>query len=285
MQSTLTKWVGKLPDYKELARQRVSDSDILKMALEGKARLSRQKVRELHHKTARTGQFFTPEPIADLAAFLGEIRKGESVLDPACGLGDLMFAALQYTSNVEGIELMFETCRLASKVLGLNVRRGHSLEEVNKIKSYDVIVANPPFGRIGRGSLDTWSEFELNKNRGSNRMENLFLELCLKLAKRRVVMIVPNSLLSNPGEQYVRKWLLENFGYRATIDLPRKTFWKSARQRNKWTTPVTNTRTGLIVVDKVKPDGDYKIFMAIPQEPGDFEKIKECWTKFREENP
>lgn len=194
-----------------------------------------------------------------------------------------MFAALQYTSNVEGVELMFETSALASTVLGLNVRRGNSLEEINKVKAYDVVVANPPFGRIGRNSLDTWNDFLLNKKRGSNRMENLFLELCLRIAKRRVVMIVPNSLLSCARDKFVREWLLKNFGYRATIDLPRKAFWKSARQRNKWTTPTTNTNTSIMVVDKTKPEGDYKIFMVMLEKAEDFGKLKEAWRKFREE--
>lgn len=83
MQSTLTTWVGKLPDYTELTKQRVPDREILRMALNGKATLSREKVKELHCKTARTGQFFTPEPIADLVAVLGEIKPSETVLDPA----------------------------------------------------------------------------------------------------------------------------------------------------------------------------------------------------------
>ncbi len=108
-------------------------------------------------------------------------------------------------------------------------------------------------------------------------MEILFLELCLKVAKRRVVMIAPDSLLSNPDQQFARKWVLDNFGYMATISLPRKTFWKSTRQRNKWTTPATTTKTSIMVIDKVKPQGNYKVLMAILETIEDVEKVKELW--------
>ena len=265
--------MDRLPDLTDLRKQRLSESEILKMAINGKAKLTRDEVHELSYKSVHRGQFFTPEPIADLVAFLGEIRPDETVLDPACGLGNLMFSALRYTKNVYGIELMHETASLARVVLGLNVRRANSLE--TKINSYDVVLTNPPFGRIS--SLNNWDDFVLNKGKHSNRIENLFLELCLRVAKRRLVMITPESLLNSNRDRFVRKWILDNFGYRATISLPCKSFWKSTRQRNKWTTPATTTKTSIMVIDKIKPKGNYKIFMAILEKLEDIEKVKEAW--------
>lgn len=277
-QSSIIRWLDRVPDLTDLRKQRLSDREILKLALEDKARLTRDEVRELAYKSAGHGQFFTPAPAADLVAFLADIDSKETVLDPSCGLGALMFPALQYSRNVEGIELMQQTAGLASKVLGLNVRQGNFLE-LPKMKSYDVVVANPPFGKINSDSLDNWNDFTLNEGKKSNRTENLFLELCLRIAKRRVVMIAPDSLLSCPRDKFVRKWLLDNFGYRATISLPRKTFWKSTRERNKWTTPATNTKTSIMVVDKTKPPGNYKVLMAILQKVEDIEKVKHFWNR------
>lgn len=249
----------------------------MKLALAGKAKLTKEQVWELSYKSAGNCQFFTPAPAAELVAFLAEINGDETVLDPSCGLGALMFPALQYSQNVEGIELMYETAGLTSKVLGLNVRQGNSLE-LSKIKPCDVVIANPPFGNIKSHSLDNWDEFILNEGKKINRTENLFLELCLRIAKRRVVMVAPDSLLSCPRDTFVRKWILDNFGYRATISLPRKTFWKSTRERNKWTTPATTTKTSIMVIDKSKPPGDYKVLMAILEKVEDIEKIKHVWN-------
>ena len=284
-QVSIVDWMeGRLLDLADLRKRRVSDREIIKMAIEGKARLSRNEVRELSYKSASRGQFFTPEPIADLVSFLAEIKPNETVLDPACGLGDLMFSALAYSKNVEGIELMSETAQLASRVLGLNVKQGNSLEMLEKLKMRSVVLANPPFGNI-KGGLTNWDSFILNKGKKSTRLEILFLELCMRIAKRRVIMIAPNSLLSCNRDLFARKWLLENFGYRASIDLPHKTFWKSTRHRNKWTTPATTTHTSIMVIDKVKPKGNYKVFMAILEKLEDFEKTKEAWSSFRRKNP
>ena len=127
---------------------------------------------------------------------------------------------------------------------------------------------NPPFGDIKH--LDSLGMFKLR----SRRRECLFVELCIRRANRRVVAIVPDGLLSCNRDKPLRKWILDNFGYRATISLPRKTFWK----RGVRTT--TQTKTSVMVVDKVKPDGNYKIFMAIAKTLEDLEKVQQYWRKF-----
>lgn len=289
-QQCLYNWIDKILTLPELLKKEpyLPEREIISRALQGKVKLTRNEVRTLHRKSSECGQFFTPDPVAELMASLAEIKAGETVLDPACGLGNLMFACLPYTENVSGIELMFETSMLASKVLGLDVRRDHSLESISEIKSCDVVIANPPFGPISRSHLDNWEEFQLNRKNGKvlgrNRLEVLFLELCLRVARRRVVIIVPDGILSNEATKYIRKWILSSFGYRATISLPHKLFWKSSRNNNKWLTPVTNTKTSIMVIDKLKPEGNYKVFMAISKELEDIPKVREAWEAFNNKN-
>jgi len=134
--------------------------------------------------------------------------------------------------------------------------------------SYNVVIANPPFGDIKR--LDNLGMFELR----GRRKEWLFVELCIRRASQRVAVIVPDGLLSCKRDQPLRKWILENFKYRATISLPQKTFWKR-RVRN-----TTQTKTSIMIIDKVKPRGNYKIFMAITETLDDLEKVQQHWRKF-----
>lgn len=112
----------------------------------------------------------------------------------------------------------------------------------------------------------------------------MFLELCLRVARRRVVIIVPDGILSNEATKYVRKWILSSFGYRATISLPHKLFWKSSRNNNKWLTPVTSTKTSIMVIDKFKPEGNYKVLMAIIEKLEDIPKVREAWEAFNNKN-
>lgn len=47
-----------------------------------------------HHRGAR-GEYFTPQPVVDLAVALLDPRPGERVADPACGSGGFLFKALK----------------------------------------------------------------------------------------------------------------------------------------------------------------------------------------------
>lgn len=78
--------LDRVPDLTDLRNQRLSDREILKLALDGKATLTREQVWELSYKSAGNCQFFTPAPAAELVAFLAEINGDETVLDPSCGL-------------------------------------------------------------------------------------------------------------------------------------------------------------------------------------------------------
>ena len=109
------------------------------------------------------------------------------------------------------------------------------------------------------------------------RKECLFIELCIRRANRRIVVIIPDSLLSCNRDKPLRKWILDNFRYRATISLPRKAFWKRGVRNS------TQTKTSVMVIDKIKPAGDYKILMAIAETLEDLEKVQQCWRKFESE--
>jgi len=139
--------------------------------------------------------------------------------------------------------------------------------------TYNAIIGNPPFGDISKHRLENLGQFKLR----SRRIECLFLELFVRNAKRRVVMIVPDGILSCTRDRPHRKWILDNFGYRATISLPRKVFWKRS------TPGTTTTKTSIMVIDKVKLEGNYKIFMAIVEKVEDIDKILQHWRKF--DNP
>ena len=272
-QADLLHWMDRKPTLQILRNRRMQDRDIFNMARKGEIDLTRDEVLELHYGSASAGQFFTPDPAAKLVAALGDIQRGEAVLDPSAGLGNLMLPALKYTDNVKGIELLWDTQELAVNNLGLDIQRANALEA--DWCDPDVIVMNPPFGAFNKGDKPDWYPFKGRANK-----ETAFLYLALQRAKRRVVSILPNSLLANNEDKPIRSYVMENYGLRASIDLPQKTFWKSAREVNKWKWPTTTVHTGILIIDKKKPDGNYDIFMATPKTVDDLEQVIKEWHSF-----
>jgi hypothetical protein len=267
--------MDKKPTLADCRRRRMHDREIYDLATKGELELSREEVLEIHYGSSGAGQFFTPDPAAELLAGLAEIQPNETVLDPAAGLGNLMLPALKYTDKVKGIEIVWDTTELATRYLGLDIIRADAFEV--EWPECDVVLMNPPFGRF-RGGKPEWYPFK-----GPGKKEVAFLYLAMKKAKRRVVSIVPNSLLSNRDDLPVRKYLLERHGLLASIDLPPKTFWKSTREVNKWKWPVTNASTGILVIDMERPPGDYSIFMAMPKNVDDLPELLCAWHKHRSE--
>ena len=163
-------------------------------------------------------------------------------------------------------------------------------KEVGKkiqLGSMDYVMANPPFGaKIKIESRDilehydlahSWSKTDDGKWQQESNVRNamepevLFVERCVKLLKPgtgKCGIVLPDSILSNPGYAYVRYWILQNCQVRASVDLPVETFL-----------PRTGTQTSVLILRR-KSDQEklmesmsgqmvlYDIFMASPKSVG-----------------
>jgi len=149
-----------------------------------------------------------------------------------------------------------------------------------KIKpdSFDIILTNPPFGsKIPIDDPHILEQFELARfemdngvRRASMPPEQLFIERCLYLLKPggRLAIVLPDSILSNPGLAFIRRWILKEARIVASVDLPQVTF-----------EPYTGTQTSVLLLQKKtreekaleremgKPR-DYEVFMTTPEAVG-----------------
>jgi type I restriction enzyme M protein len=151
---------------------------------------------------------------------------------------------------------------------------------VNNIKpgSFDIILTNPPFGaNIPIDDPHILDQFELVKfetensaSRSSMPPERLFIERCLYLLKPggRLAIVLPDSILSNPGLAFIRRWILKRARVVASVDLPQVTF-----------EPYTGTQTSILLLQKKTRQEmdveremgkyrDYEVFMTMPQAVG-----------------
>lgn len=148
---------------------------------------------------------------------------------------------------------------------------------------FHIVFTNPPFGSkipiddpriLGQYELGhVWDNEKLemkNKLASTVPPEELFVERCIQLLRPegRLAIVLPDSILSNPGKKYIRYWLLKNAKIIASIDLPRETFL-----------PNVGTKTSVLIVQKKTDEEikleeqlgkplDYKIFMRLVDHVG-----------------
>lgn len=147
-----------------------------------------------------------------------------------------------------------------------------------RLNSFDIILTNPPFGsKIPIDDPHILDQFDLARfetgsgvARSSMPPEQLFIERNLQLLKPggRLAIVLPDSILSNPGLAFIRRWILGIARVVASVDLPQVTF-----------EPYTGTQTSVLLLQKKtlaemraeqqwgRPK-DYEVFMATPQAVG-----------------
>jgi type I restriction enzyme M protein len=156
--------------------------------------------------------------------------------------------------------------------------------------SVDVVLVNPWFSTQDKVSdtsilkrYDLGSNWERdedggyrntgNMNTGGVPPEVLFLERALQWVKPgtgRVGILLPDGLLGNPGDEYVRWWILRHCEVLASIDLPVEPFKVTVKEYGL--TPalpsllVLRRRSQEELINTEHPE--YKVFMAVVDRAG-----------------
>ena len=111
-----------------------------------------------------------------------------------------------------------------------------------RMNHFDAILTNPPFGsNIPVDDPHILAQYELALGRGSVPPDQLFIERCLQMLRPggRLAIVLPDSVLTNPGLLEVRRWILSRARVVASIDLPAETFQ-----------PHTGTQTSVLLLQK-----------------------------------
>ena len=110
------------------------------------------------------------------------------------------------------------------------------LSELNsglKAGRFDIILTNPPFGAKVKFDEKPYSNnYELGKKksgtiRKEQKSEILFIERCwefLKPGTGHLAIVLPDGILTNHTQNYVRDFLLDKFEIKAIVSLPQVTF-------------------------------------------------------------
>lgn len=160
------------------------------------------------------------------------------------------------------------------------------VQQLIELGTMDIVMTNPPFGtKIKIEGQDILDQYDLahvwRKENGRwvmdgavrNAMppEILFIERCirfLKPGKGKLGIVLPDGVLGNPDNEYIRYWIMANCQVLASVDLPVETFL-----------PRTGTQTSVLVLRRKSEQeklaeslsgqvADYPIFMAIAKAVG-----------------
>jgi len=151
----------------------------------------------------------------------------------------------------------------------------------------DVVITNPPFGsQIPITDPNILRDYDLahiwertddggfrntGRLQGSVAPEVLFIERCVAWLKPRGRMgiVLPDGILGNPGDEYIRWWILRHTWVLASIDLPVEVFIVEAN---------VNILTSLLFLKKKTQQElkagdlgsakDYSVFMAVAEKVG-----------------
>lgn len=180
-----------------------------------------KKFADLSKKNA--GEFYTPRTIVKLMVKLLDPKPGETVYDPACGTGGMLIEAIHHMKDdrlawgrIFGQENNLSTSAIARMNLYLHgardvqVKQGDTLRDPlfldkGRLKTFDCVLANPPFG------LEKWgaAQFE-NDKYGRNiwgaptdsNADFAWLQHMVKsmdASTGRCAVVLPQGVLSNSG--------------------------------------------------------------------------------------
>lgn len=255
----------------------------------------------------KSGEFYTPRAITEFICEMINPQLGEKILDPACGTGGYLTAAIEHLKNqANNIE---ERQSIAKNIIGWEYKPLpyllattnlilHDMEVPNitfrdsldqPLSNYteknrvNAILANPPFGGIVANN----NENNFPQNFRTKESADLFLILMIHLLKQggRAGIVLPDGSLTGDGvKQRVRQKLLEDCNLHTIIRLPNSVFQ-----------PYATVATNLLFFTKGEPtkeiwyyehrlpEGQKAYNKTRPIQIKEFDPIKLWWNK-REES-
>ncbi len=264
-----------------------------------------------------SGEFYTPRAITLFLTEMVNPQLGEKILDPACGTGGFLTAAIEHIrrtaqdnieqrqilqNSIQGMELKPLPNMLAITNLILHDIEVPDIAYEDSLLKYrditaktrvDVILANPPFG----GNVDKETSEIFGANFKTMESADLFVVMIINYLKQggRAAIVLPDGSLTGDGvKARIREKLLRDCNLHTIIRLPNSVF-----------KPYATVATNLLFFDKVKapgdentdfptkeiwyyehpyPEGSVSYSKTNPIDIKEFEPIKQWWNN-RTESP
>jgi len=205
------------------------------------------------------GQYFTPRPLIDVIVKLVDPVPGERCNDPAAGTFGFMIAAdrhirsktddyfdlneqqaeFQRNQAFTGMELVKDTHRLAMMNAMLHdihsdIFLGDTLSsDGERLKNYDVILTNPPFGTKQGGERPTRDDLTFTTtNKQLNFLQHIYRSLKPNGIARAAVVLPDNVLFESGVGAKIREDLMDKCNLHTILRLPTGIFYAQGVKTN-----------------------------------------------------
>lgn len=201
----------------------------------------------------KAGEFYTPPEVSELMAEIMDMVEGEDACDPTCGSGSLLMKCarrVQAKFNgsrkyaLYGQESIGSTWALAKMNMFLHGEDNHRIEwgdtirnpklldGDDRLKHFDVVVANPPFS-LDKWGVDTAASDKFGRFRRGLPPKTkgdyafiLHMVETMKPKTGRMAVVAPHGVLfRGSSEGRIRQKLIEENLLDAVIGLPEKLFY------------------------------------------------------------
>lgn len=188
------------------------------------------------------GQFYTPRSVVKLLVKILDPQAGETVYDPTCGTGGMLIESIRHMHNqklaygkIFGQEINTTTSAIARMNLYLHGAHDFSIEQgdtlrtpkffkAGQIRTFDNVIANPPFGLSGWGA-DAFETDQYGRNfwgcpSDSNADFAWIQHMVASMdpIHGKCVVIMPQGVLFHGGkESEIRKKLIQSDKIEAVI--------------------------------------------------------------------
>jgi len=198
-------------------------------------------------------EFYTNRTVVHLMTLIMDPQPGESIYDPTCGSGGLLLNCVNHlkekikeyrTLKLFGQELNLMTSSIARMNMFLHgiedfkIVRGDTLSEPkfienDKLKTFDVILANPPYS-IKRWNREAWANDPYGRNIYGTPPQGCadyaFEQHILKSLNKkhgRSIVLWPHGVLFRDTEQVFREKMIKDDIIEAVIGLGPNLFYNS----------------------------------------------------------
>lgn len=199
----------------------------------------------------KAGEFYTPRSVVHLLGLILDPHEGETIYDPACGTGGMLLECVDHlkhnnedyrTLKLFGQEKNLTSSSIARMNMFLHgiedfqIQRGDTLRnpaffEADGLKTFDCVIANPPFS-LKEWGAENWASDPYGRNiagvppNGNGDMA--WVQHMIKSMNNagRMTVVLPHGALFRKGaEGRIRQALLEQDMLEAVIGLGSNIFY------------------------------------------------------------
>ncbi len=196
------------------------------------------------------GEFYTPSEVVRMMVQLIEPKEGMGIYDPCAGSGGMLIQSKQYVQEVGGdarnlelagqelnggtwaickMNLLLHGVRSADVRQGDTIKAPQHLDKQGEIRSFDRVIANPPFSQnYARNGMQFAERFHTFLPESGKKADLMFVQHMVASLKSdgRMAVVMPHGVLFRGGEEKAcRQKFIKDGNLDAVIGLPAGLFY------------------------------------------------------------